>query len=186
MDPITEAFIAAMEQFDRQEGAPTVTFEKGQRKDDVPARISRSSWAKKVCCSVARRKKGTPVFRTERQRNEQTEPSVHELVRTTAMGNHSYVYGVDRDFGRFFLKFCTYRPYNAKLCLNGHDYVKQQLGKRGISYEALEQRHSLLPGFPARASVRRRLVGRNDRCDACGNGLVCHWRSRVRSGGAAH
>jgi hypothetical protein len=98
MDPITNAFIAAMEQFARQEGAPTVTFEKGQRKDDVPARISRSSWAKKVCCSVARRKKGTPVFRTERQRNEQTEPSVHELVRTTAMGNHSYVYGLDRGF----------------------------------------------------------------------------------------
>jgi hypothetical protein len=24
-----------------------------------------------------------------------------------------------RDFGPFFLKFCTYFPYNAKLCLNG-------------------------------------------------------------------
>jgi hypothetical protein len=30
------------------------------------------------------------------------------------------VYIVDRDFGPFFLKFCTYFPYNAKLCLNGH------------------------------------------------------------------
>src|SRR5262245_6161939 len=35
-------------------------------------------------------------------------------------------------FGPFFLKFCTYFPYNAKLCLNGHEYVKQQLTRRGI------------------------------------------------------
>ena len=45
---------------------------------------------------------------------------------------------MDRDFGPFFLKFCTYFPYNAKLCLNGHEYVKQQLTNRGIGYEALD------------------------------------------------
>jgi hypothetical protein len=36
------------------------------------------------------------------------------------------------------LKFRTYFPYNAKLCLNGHEYVKQQLTNRGIGYEALD------------------------------------------------
>jgi hypothetical protein len=40
--------------------------------------------------------------------------------------------------GPFSLKFCTYFPYNAKLCLNGHEYVKRQLGNRGIPYEALD------------------------------------------------
>jgi hypothetical protein len=28
----------------------------------------------------------------------------------------------DRDFGPFFLKFSSYFPYDAKLCLNGHEY----------------------------------------------------------------
>jgi hypothetical protein len=37
MDPITKAFIAQMEQFAKQEKVPIVTFEKGQRKDDVAA-----------------------------------------------------------------------------------------------------------------------------------------------------
>lgn len=37
------------------------------------------------------------------------------------MVNHYYIYAVDRDFGPFLLKFCTYFPYNGKLCLNGHD-----------------------------------------------------------------
>ena len=54
------------------------------------------------------------------------------------MVNHYYFYGVDRDFGPVFLKFCAYVPYNAKLCLNGHEYVKRQLAARGIAYEALD------------------------------------------------
>jgi len=45
---------------------------------------------------------------------------------------------VDRDFGPFFLKFCSYFPYNAKLCLNGHEYLKRQLTREGIAYDALD------------------------------------------------
>ena len=43
-----------------------------------------------------------------------------------------------RDFGPFFLKFSTYFPYNAKLCLNGHEYAKRQLEHKGIGFEALD------------------------------------------------
>jgi hypothetical protein len=32
------------------------------------------------------------------------------LVRSTAMVNHFYIYFLDRDFGLFFLKFCTWFP----------------------------------------------------------------------------
>ena len=54
------------------------------------------------------------------------------------MVNHLYFYCMDRDFGPFFLKFCTYFPYNAKLCINGHEYVKRQLINRGIRHQALD------------------------------------------------
>jgi hypothetical protein len=54
------------------------------------------------------------------------------------MVNHFYCYGIDDDFGPFFLKFGSYFPYNAKLCLNGHEYVKRQLAKEGIAFEALD------------------------------------------------
>src|SRR6187399_1794952 len=54
------------------------------------------------------------------------------------MVNQYYFYGVDRDFGPFFLKFCSYFPYNAKLCLNGHEYLKKQLAKEGIAFAALD------------------------------------------------
>jgi hypothetical protein len=45
---------------------------------------------------------------------------------------------VDADFGPLFLKFCSYFPYNAKLCINGNEYAKRQLAKRGIAYRALD------------------------------------------------
>lgn len=62
----------------------------------------------------------TPVFRTEKRRNPVTGASYAWIVRSTAMVNHFYFYCYDVNFGPFFIKFCTYFPYNAKLCINGN------------------------------------------------------------------
>jgi hypothetical protein len=78
------------------------------------------------------------VFRTERRRNPKTGQSYPWIVRRSAMVNNYYIYAVDRDFGPFFLKFCSYFPFNAKLCLNGHEYAKRQLAQEGIALEALD------------------------------------------------
>ena len=59
-------------------------------------------------------------------------------MKSAALVNQYYFYCVDRDFGPFFLKFCSYFPYNAKLCLNGHEYVKRQLEQLAIAYESLD------------------------------------------------
>src|SRR5437899_8654365 len=68
------------------------------------------------------------------------------------MSMPSYVYAVDRDFGPFFLKFCSYFPYTAKLCLNGHEYLKRQLTREGIAFTALD--NGLLScADPARAQA---------------------------------
>ena len=87
---------------------------------------------------IGKAQEKTPVFRTEKRRNPRTGQSYPWIVRSTAMVNHFYFYGIDEDFGPFFLKFCTYFPYNAKLCINGHEYVKRQLAKEGIAFEALD------------------------------------------------
>jgi hypothetical protein len=57
---------------------------------------------------------------------------------STALVKQYYFYCVDQNFGPFFLKVCSYFPYNAKLCLNGHEYVKCQLDQDGIAYESLD------------------------------------------------
>ena len=78
------------------------------------------------------------MLRTERRHNPATGGTYAWLVSSTAMVNHFYCYAVDDDFGPFFLKFCSYFPYNAKLCINGHEYLKRQLTKRGIAFEPLD------------------------------------------------
>ena len=138
MDPISKAFIAQTEQFARQEKIPVVEFKKGQRKDDVAAEFRKKFTAPEGVLFIGKAQEKTPVFRTERRRNEKTGATYPWLVRTKAMVNHFYFYCMDREFGPFFLKFCTYFPYNAKLCLNGHEYLKRQLDHKGIGYEALD------------------------------------------------
>jgi hypothetical protein len=138
MDPISKGFVAAMEAFARREQVPVVQFRKGQRKDDIAAEhLSRFDKTEGVLF-IGKAQEKTPVFRTERRRSEKSGATYPWLVPSTAMVNHFYIYCVDRDFGPFFLKFSTYFPYNAKLCLNGHEYAKRQLTQKGIGFEALD------------------------------------------------
>src|SRR6202140_376038 len=138
MDPISKAFIGTMERFAKEQKIPVVTFRKGERKDDIAAAYRKRWGREEGVVLIGKAQEKTPVFRTERRRNEKTGGTYPWLVRSTAMVNHFYVYIVDRDFGPFFLKFCTYFPYNAKLCLNGHEYVKRQLDQKGIGAQALD------------------------------------------------
>src|SRR5437764_2174901 len=138
MEPISKAFIGALERFARQEKIPVVTFRKGERKDDIAEKYRKSCGREEGVVLIGKAQEKTPVFRTERRRNEKTGVTYPWLVRSTAMVNHFYIYVVDRDFGPFFLKFCTYFPYNAKLCLNGHEYVKRQLDQKRMGYQALD------------------------------------------------
>lgn len=138
MDPISKAFVEDMERFAKHEKVPVVSFKKGERKDDIAAEHLSKFQGQEGVLFIGKAQEKAPVIRTERRRNEQTGATYPWLVRSTAMVNHFYVYGVDRDFGPFFLKFCTYFPYNAKLCLNGHEYAKRQLDQKGVRYEALD------------------------------------------------
>ena len=52
--------------------------------------------------------------------------------------NHYYFYVHDREWGPAFVKVGTYLPYPVKLCLNGHEWVKQQLRGSGIRFESLD------------------------------------------------
>jgi hypothetical protein len=138
MDPISKTFIAAVAEFAKRECIPVVQFRKGERKDDVAAEYRKTFTEPEGVLFIGKAQEKTPVFRTERRRNEKTGGTYPWLVRSTAMVNHFYIYCVDRDFGPFFLKFSTYFPYNAKLCLNGHEYAKRQLERKGIGFEALD------------------------------------------------
>ncbi len=138
MSPMSRAFVSGLDRFAAEYRVPIVQFRKGERKDTVMAQHLRQFSQAEGVVFIGKAQEKTPVFRTERRTNPDTGQTYPWIVRSTAMVNHYYIYALDRDFGPFFLKFCSYFPFNAKLCLNGHEYAKRQLALRGIAFEALD------------------------------------------------
>jgi hypothetical protein len=134
---ISDGFSTAMRRFARDQRVPWVDFAKGQRKDDVMHKHLAGFTAEEGVLFIARAQEKTGLFRTEKRRNADGV-AYPWIVRSTGVVNHFYVYAVDADFGPFFLKFCSYFPYNARLCLNGHEWAKRQAGKAGIAFTALD------------------------------------------------
>jgi hypothetical protein len=138
VEPMTRAFVEAIDQFARQHQIPMVSFQKGQRKDEVAAQMRAKFPHLDGVVFVGKAQEKCTVYRTEKRHNPKTKRAYAWIVKSTALVNHYYFYCVDENFGPFFLKFCSYFPYNAKLCLNGHEYAKKQLEREHIAYQALD------------------------------------------------
>jgi hypothetical protein len=137
MGAMTNAFLHQVDAFLEQHGIPIVQFHKGQRKDDV-AREHRARFrGSEGVLFLGKAQEKVNVFRTEK-RTANNGKKYAWIVKSATPVNQFYFYCIDEDFGPFFLKFCTYFPYNARLCINGHEYVKRQLAKEGIPFEPLD------------------------------------------------
>jgi DNA-binding MarR family transcriptional regulator len=137
MSAMTRRFVTQVERFCDTHHVPLITFEKGQRKDDLAQQYHAKRTGTDVILFVGKAQEKATVIRTYTRTNPsgRTSPA---LMRSTAMVNQYYFYGHDDDFGPFFIKFSSYFPYNAKICLNGHEWLKRQLTKKKIAFEALD------------------------------------------------
>jgi hypothetical protein len=135
--PISDGFSTAMRRFAHDQGVPWVDFVKGARKDDIMHEHLANFTGEEGVLFIGRAQEKTVLFRTEKRRNAEGV-AYPWIVKTTGVVNHFYVYAVDTDFGPFFLKFCSYFPYNARLCINGHEWAKRQAEKKGITFTALD------------------------------------------------
>jgi hypothetical protein len=138
MSRMTRAFLGNIEQFAEQNEIPIVPFEKGVRKEEVFQEHLANFGHQEGVVFIGKAQERATVFRTLKRRCARTGKTYPWLMKSTAMVNHYYFYCVDKDFGPFFLKFCSYFPYNARLCINGHEYAKRQLAQKEIGFEALD------------------------------------------------
>ncbi|MGH3717142.1 MAG: hypothetical protein ACRDT4_27320 [Micromonosporaceae bacterium] len=145
--PMSKQFVSDVYDYAAAHGVPLVRFAKGERKDDVMRDHLAGFTGTDDIVFIGVAQEKAHVFRTERRHNPQTGAPYPWIVTTTAVVNHYYFYGVDDDFGPFFIKFCSYFPYTARLCINGHEYAKRQATKAGIGFEALDN------GFAAVATA---------------------------------
>jgi hypothetical protein len=138
VEPMTRAFVANIERFAQENKIPIVLFLKRQRKEEVAAEMRAKHPVTDGVVFIGKAQEKCTVYRTEKRHNPKAQRAYAWIVKATALVNHYYFYCVDENFGPFFLKFCSYFPYNAKLCLNGHEYVKRQLEREGIAFQALD------------------------------------------------
>jgi hypothetical protein len=138
MAQMTEAFVADLHHFIAAHDVPLVHFAKGQRKDDVTQAYLAGHDGAQGVLFVGRAQEKARVISSVRRRNPVTGSTYAWLVHTNALVNHFYVYCFDDDFGPFFIKFCSYFPFTAKLCINGHEWAKRQAAKAGIGFTPLD------------------------------------------------
>jgi hypothetical protein len=48
--------------------------------------------------------------------------------------NHYYIHIMDADWGHIVIRFCPHPPFNAKVILNGHEYIARQASKQNLSF----------------------------------------------------
>jgi hypothetical protein len=138
MAQMTELFVADLHHFIATHDVPLVRFAKGQRKDDVTHEYLAGHDGREGVLFVGRAQEKARVISSVRRRNPVTGNTYAWLVHTNVLVNHFYVYCFDDDFGPFFIKFCSYFPFTAKLCINGHEWAKRQAAKAGIGFTALD------------------------------------------------
>jgi hypothetical protein len=136
----TEGFYAEVRAFAAREGVPVVDFRAGQRKDDVMrehlARFLAGGGTEGVVF-IGRAQEKVSVWATTRRRDAEGK-SYPWIVRESRVVTQWYFYCRDACAGPFFLKYCGYFPYNAKLCCNGNEYAKAMAARAGIGFTPLD------------------------------------------------
>lgn len=134
---ITNAFNRAIQRFAAVSDIPVIRLEKGVRKDDVMHEyLARFSGAEGILF-IGWAQEKVKLFRTE-TRHDAQGARYPWIVPATGVVKQWYFYCVDEDFGPFFLKFCSYFPYNGRLCINVHHWAQRQAAREGHRFEVLD------------------------------------------------
>ncbi len=136
----TRAFYEEIKDFAARRAVPVVEFRAGQRKDEVMReRLAAflAAGGTEGVVFIGRAQEKVSVFATTRRRDAGGHPYPW-IVRENRVVTQWYLYCYDSCAGPFFLKYCGYFPYNAKLCCNGNEYAKTVAARAGIGFTPLD------------------------------------------------
>ena len=136
----TGAFYAEVRSFAGRNGIPLVDFRPGQRKDEVMRERLAQFLAEgrtEGVVFIGRAQEKASVRATTRRRDAEGKPCPW-IVRESRVAAQWRFYCRDACAGPFFLKYCGYFPYNAKLCRNGSEYAKAMAARAGIGFTPLD------------------------------------------------
>ena len=135
--PMHDGFVNAIKAYAVAHAVPLVPFESGQDKDAIVAtyRAKFTGTDGVVIIGVAQEK--ARAFKAHKRCGPQGGVTF-DFTRQPVAVNHYYFYLQDPAWGPAFIKIGTYVPYPIKICLNGHEWVKQQLRRAKIAFTSLD------------------------------------------------
>ena len=133
------AFVKNLRAYAEAHGAPWILFERGERKEDrmkpLFAAAEQRLLPGLVAIGVAQERttgwKGT-------KRLLDRGGFTFGFSRVSVYVNVYYCYIWDADWGPSFIKLSGYAPWGGRCWLNGHEWAKRQLAKRGVGYVSLD------------------------------------------------
>jgi hypothetical protein len=135
----SKAFVDRLRTYTERHNIPWVRFIKGERKDqrirpyqDAAAQQGRSAL---VAVGVAQ-ERASSWHGVKRLGSG--GGTYFSFVRRSVFVNYYYLYLWDEHFGPAFIKVCGFAPWSGKVCVNGHDWAKRQLARRGVAFEPLD------------------------------------------------
>ena len=139
---LTDDFVGSIQAFAKRHEIPIVRFEGHERKEDIARqhlrRFKRDEGV--VMIGVAQEMvSGFRTYQKDRGRpRRKGQPPCFAFYRGQVHVNQYYFYVLDREFGLAFIKFSSYAPFGIRVWVNGHEWVKRQLDRKGIRYQALD------------------------------------------------
>ncbi|MBA3355165.1 MAG: hypothetical protein H0U18_04340 [Pyrinomonadaceae bacterium] len=88
MATMTRTFVTSIESFAKAQKIPLITFQKGQRKDDIAASYRAKFSKAEGVVFIGKAQEKASVFRTEKRYQQQSGKTYPWIVRSTAMVNH--------------------------------------------------------------------------------------------------
>jgi hypothetical protein len=133
---MTQSYHQAVKAFAQREGLEIYRFKKKEDKEQVAKAHLAKFEGKSGVVLIGKAQEKASAFKGKREDREDKKVWFNYSRRDVNV-IHYYFYILDEEFGLGFIKVCTYLPFEVKVCFNGHEWAKQQLGQEGIEFEAL-------------------------------------------------
>src|SRR6266516_1882226 len=134
--PLLERFTNDVKRFADQHAIPIIHFSRAHKKDRIAAQHRAGFAADEGVLFIGIAQEQATSFKGQKHVSEQGVRFT--FSRQSVYVNQVYFYIQDREWGPAFIKVGTYLPYPVRVCLNGHEWAKQQARQVGRGFTSLD------------------------------------------------
>ncbi len=135
----TKRFVADLRRYAEARGAEWIPLKRAERKEEQwrPLCLRAEAEGRSGLVAVGVIQERVRAWRAVKS----TLPHggvAFDFSRESVFVNQYYCYLADPEWGPSFIKLSGYAPWGGRVYLNGHEWLKRQLARRGIAFTALD------------------------------------------------